>query len=114
MTILYCDCNEPGIFHERWAPICRHVNEAQTEREREEVKAKIIAGLTPRARKLWDRVSSSVNFYLWEATDTPKAMVELERAGLVTTMGRVVVMKACYVPVGTKGFKLEQFPGEER
>jgi hypothetical protein len=39
---------------------------------------------------------------------TPKAMKELWDAGLVCTMGRVKVIETCFVPCGSRPFKLEK------
>jgi hypothetical protein len=39
---------------------------------------------------------------------TPKAMKELLDAGLICTMGRVKVIVTCFVPCGSRPFKLEK------
>lgn len=39
---------------------------------------------------------------------TPKAMKELLDAGLVGIMGRVKVIEACFVPCGSRPFRLEK------
>jgi len=69
-----------------------------------------IARLSPAARKLFERVLDPDNFYKAHAPRVPKAMIELEVAGLVGTMGRVVSIERCYVPRGTRPLKLEKFP----
>lgn len=67
--------------------------------------------LSPRGRTLWEKVKKSQRFFRWEGPDSgPKAMAELEKAGLVGSMGRVVSIKRCWVPVGTEPFEVEKFP----
>jgi hypothetical protein len=39
---------------------------------------------------------------------TPKAMKELLDAGLVGIMGRVKVIESCFVPCGSRPFRLEK------
>jgi hypothetical protein len=73
--------------------------------------ARAVAGLTPRARKLWEHVKDPSKFYRWDGPDSgPKTMRELEKAGLVTSMGRVVSIHRCWVPAGAAPFEAERFP----
>jgi hypothetical protein len=55
------------------------------------------AKLSKRARDLLERVRNGAFYRPW-SPDLPKAMKELEDAGLVATTGRVVVIELCYVP----------------
>lgn len=65
--------------------------------------------LSKRAAKLFERVKKG-EFYPAYDKSTPKAMKELEEAGLVSTCGRVVVIRACYVPAsGYTPFVPERF-----
>lgn len=59
-------------------------------------------GLSARARKLLERVRRG-EYYRAHHERLPKAMKELEDAGLVTVTGRPIVFEACYVP--TSGYK---------
>jgi hypothetical protein len=68
-----------------------------------------IQNLSPRARELYDRVLKGKWYKAYDAT-IPKAMTELTSAGLVTVAGRVKVIEACFVPTGTVGLRLEQYP----
>lgn len=64
--------------------------------------------LSSRALKLLERVKAGV-FYPVEGR-IPKAMAELEAAKLVTTCGRVVVIKRCFVPIGFRPHREERLP----
>lgn len=55
------------------------------------------AKLSKRAQNLLYRVRKGAFYRPW-SPDLPKAMKELEDAGLVVTTGRVVVVERCYVP----------------
>jgi len=66
--------------------------------------------LSPRARKLLDRVRDQVNWYPAYGKGTPQAMEELVDAGFVGIGGRVVSMQACYMPIGTEPLRQERFP----
>jgi hypothetical protein len=68
-----------------------------------------IQNLSPRARKLYDRVLNGAWYKAYDTT-IPKAMAELTTAGLVQIGGRVKTMESCFVPTGTKPFRLEQYP----
>ncbi len=57
--------------------------------------------LPKRAQKLWERVKDGEYYRPWDPK-LPKAMKELQDAGLVATVGRVVVIERCYVPA--KGY----------
>lgn len=57
--------------------------------------------LSKQAEKLLERVKQG-RFYRPYGDRLPKAMAELEKAGLVTTTGRVVVIELAYVP--TQGY----------
>lgn len=70
-------------------------------------KAQKIAALTPRARKLWDRLCQG-HFYRRHDDRTPKAMAELEAAGLVRIMARPVEIWVCFVPVGSRPMRPER------
>jgi hypothetical protein len=75
----------------------------------EEAKRKAIEGLSPRAKKLWARVQDSTHWYPWDAK-VPKAMKELEKAGLVVEGGRVARVVLAWMPVGTLPYSLETYP----
>lgn len=49
-------------------------------------------------------------YYVWDPKKTPKAMLELEQAGLVGTCGRVTKIVRCWVPIGFKPATQEVFP----
>lgn len=73
-------------------------------------EAKRLEGVSIRARKLYRRLKDEGRFYRAYREDTPKAMAELEAAGLVGISGRVNVITACYVPRrGFKTFKMEEW-----
>lgn len=76
-------------------------------------KAKAIRELSPRAFALWCRVANSARWYPLHDPHMPKVMQELWDAGLVTSMGRVALIKACIVPVGAKPFEIEKYPAHE-
>lgn len=65
--------------------------------------------LSPKAQKLWKRIQHGA-WYSTSSPRTPAAMQELIEAGLVVTGGRVKSMESCFVPKGTKPFKLERYP----
>jgi len=65
--------------------------------------------MTRAAEKLLRRIRRG-DWYPAYSPRTPKAMKELEDAGLVQIMGRIKVIEACYVPTGTKQFKFEEYP----
>ena len=67
---------------------------------------KKIAALSPRARALWDRLCDGA-IYQIHGPRTPKAMDELERAGLLTVIARPIVIWACHAPIGSKPGKPE-------
>lgn len=66
-------------------------------------------GLTKRQRMLLDRVRAG-HWYEAHREKTPKDMEVLVERGLVGIMGRVVSVKACYVPAGSKPLKVETLP----
>lgn len=74
----------------------------------EKLDAKV-AKLSPQAQRVWASVKSG-KWYAAYGKDIPAAMAELEAAGVVVTMGRVVSMQACFVPKGTKPLRMECYP----
>ena len=68
--------------------------------------------LSARAVKLLARIKRG-DFYSTEANNTPKAMQELIDHGLVGTMGRVEVIRRCYVAQGHTPFVMDKAPGED-
>jgi hypothetical protein len=72
-------------------------------------RADKIAVLSPRARKLWDRLVAG-EFYPTFDANTPKAMDELDKAGLVHHAMRPQTYIRCFVPVGYKPTREERFP----
>lgn len=71
---------------------------------RQEAEAK----LSKAAQKMLKRLREG-KFYVW-AKEPPKAMLELQAAGLVGTAGRVETIVRCWVPIhGYKTFTPEQF-----
>lgn len=62
------------------------------------------------AQKLLARVRNPNRFYRCKYPMPGRCMQELIDAGLVESGGRVNVVVACYVPVGTTPFHPEQFP----
>lgn len=65
--------------------------------------------ISKRAEKLLSRIKRG-EFYRAYDSRVPKAMRELEDAGLVSVTGRVVVIEACYVPAtGYRPYKHESF-----
>lgn len=75
----------------------------------EKKRLALVAGLSPRAASLYKRVCDGY-WYKAHAENLPKAMDELVEAGLVVLGGRVEVMSSAYVPIGTKPFRVEQYP----
>lgn len=67
--------------------------------------------LSKRAAKMLERLKAGA-FYVWEPDKVPKAMEELEAAGLVGTCGRATRTVRCWVPKGYKPARQERFPGE--
>lgn len=59
-----------------------------------------------RARKLWDRLCAGA-IYQIHSERTPKAMAELEAAGLLTVIVRPIELWACHAPVGSKSYQAE-------
>ena len=53
--------------------------------------------LSKSAKRMLERLRAG-HFYKWDPHQIPKAMAELEAAGLVGTCGRVQVMVRCWVP----------------
>lgn len=70
---------------------------------------KAIAELSPRAKKTWDKIREG-KFYKTYALGLPYTIDELCSAGLIEVQGRVETVIACWVPVGTKEFKFEEYP----
>lgn len=69
--------------------------------------------LSPRAKKLLGRIRQGA-YYMAHSPRKPKAMAELEEAGLVTITGRAIVFQACYVPTtGYTPMVQERFEGAE-
>lgn len=65
--------------------------------------------LSKRAGALLKRVQAG-RFYVWGDERTPKAMQELEAAGLVASVGRPIVIARCYVPAtGYTPYQPEEF-----
>ena len=65
--------------------------------------------LSKRAQSLLARLKAG-KFYIWGDGRTPKAMKELETAGLVATAGRPIVIARCYVPAaGYTPYQGERF-----
>ena len=65
--------------------------------------------LSTNAQKLLERLKAG-RWYEAYAKDTPKAMKELEDAGLVTATGRVIEVRLCYVPAeGYVPYEPEKF-----
>lgn len=69
-------------------------------------RAQKIEALSPRARKLWDRLCEGA-FYKLHDERTPKAMAELEAAGLLMRLVRAPELWACYAPKGSKPYRPE-------
>lgn len=76
---------------------------------------KRLASLSPRARKLYDRMVSGSRFYMaYEDKRTPKAMQELQDSGLVGIGGRVARIVSAFVPLrGFKNFRVESWTTPE-
>ena len=73
-----------------------------------------LAGLSKSAAKLYARVREG-HFYRPYDERCPKAMKELEMAGLVTATGRITQIELCFVPVhGYKPFEMEKFEAVEK
>lgn len=71
---------------------------------RQEAEAK----LSKRAKKMLKRLREG-KYYVW-AAEPPKAMLELQVAGLVGTARRIQTIVRCWVPThGYKPFTSEQF-----
>lgn len=64
-----------------------------------------VQSLSPRALKVWERVKKGQ----WYTDPTP-SIQELVDAGLVVLQGRVAVVRAAYVPVGTISLVSERIP----
>lgn len=88
---------QPPCAIASYCPFCGGAYEAPKARATPEQ----IAGLSARARALWDRLREG-RFYQAHAETTPKAMAELEAAGLVQIMARPVEIWACWVPAGSR------------
>lgn len=88
---------QPPAAIASFCPFCGEAYEAPKARATPEQ----IAGLSARARALWDRLREG-RFYQHHADDTPKAMAELDNAGLVEVMARPVEVWACWVPAGSR------------
>jgi len=88
---------QPPCAIASYCPFCGGAYEAPKARATPEQ----IAGLSARARALWDRLREG-RFYQVHAENTPKAMAELEAAGLVQIMARPVEIWACWVPAGSR------------
>ena len=73
-------------------------------------KAERIAGLSKRAKKMWNRMQEDWRYYTHAKYYNSPTMRELIDAGLVGTMGRPVVWYSCFVPVGSRSAKPEKFP----
>lgn len=73
-----------------------------------------LAGLSKRARKMYDRVQSPANWYPAMGPEPKGAMKELVDAGLVGTMGRVVLVQRFYVPTDAIPLKHERYPSYEK
>lgn len=63
--------------------------------------------LSPRAQAVYDRLLAG-EFYTMGDPRTPKSMQELIDLGLVSTMGRVITVQACYVPSGSIPLEFEK------
>lgn len=71
---------------------------------------KSVTVLSLRATKLLARIKAGEWYPAYPMHRIPKAMIELERAGLVSITGRVKVIEAAYVPsTGYTPFKSEEF-----
>ncbi len=68
-----------------------------------------LPGLSMRAKKLLKRLHDG-RWYRCYANDTPQAMGELVKAGLVEKAGRWTTIVACYVPKGFIPVTMEKFP----
>ena len=64
--------------------------------------------LSKRAEALLERVRAGHWYPVMGKV--PKAMAELEAAGLVGVMGRVATIRAAYVPAGTVPLQRERLP----
>lgn len=91
-------------FHD--AAFCPATGGPRPMSRRERQRAEKIASLSARARALLERLQEG-RFYKARDPLTPKAMAELEAAGLVCLMARPVEIWACYVPVGSKPYRAE-------
>jgi uncharacterized protein with von Willebrand factor type A (vWA) domain len=69
-------------------------------------RAQKIAALSPRARKLWDRLCAG-EIYQAHSDRTPQAMSELQAAQLVTVIARPIEIWARFAPVGSKSYRPE-------
>ncbi len=65
-----------------------------------------LSGLSARARALYGRLQEG-RFYPAHADRLPKAMYELEDAGLVKLMARPELITVCWVPKGSVRFRDE-------
>lgn len=88
---------QPPVAIASFCPFCGEAYEAPKARATPDQ----IAGLSARARALWDRLREG-RFYQAHADNTPKAMAELDEAGLVQVMARPVEIWACWVPAGSR------------
>jgi hypothetical protein len=61
------------------------------------------------AKRLFTRLMEG-KFYPVQWGNESRYWLELQAAGLVASGGRISVMRAAYVPVGTKPFVCETFP----
>ncbi len=101
----------PDAARERLLDNWWRVGEVPRKRLMKEAVERAVAKLSPAGQRLWANVKRQERFYRWEGPDSgPKTMRELEKAGLVGSMGRVVSLKRCWVPIGTEPFEVERFP----
>jgi hypothetical protein len=75
-------------------------------------RAKRVARLSKAAAKMYARIREG-HFYKAYTDNIPRAMKELESAGLVKPAGRVVVIGAYYVPDDCRGFNCESWEGKK-
>jgi hypothetical protein len=66
--------------------------------------------LSKNAQKMLERLKAG-SYYVWVPNKIPKAMLELQAAGLVGTCGRVNSIVRCWVPIGYRPHLPEYFPG---